>query len=150
MVSRDMSNVNALLVDPPKEAALKRPFPLNIQGLLDSVSIGVTAAQGIAFGKIKAVRVQDIARQKWFNWDNGVWDQSPSCLPGDGNLYVAVYAENIMQSGNLHLQLFEVVSGVGKLLKEKTEYVGTGAGLGIEWTGNMPAYTYDLKALVVP
>lgn len=149
-MSQGLSNINALLVDPPVKVHSQRPYPLNIQALMDIVNFDVTKAQGVAFGKIRAIRVQDIARQKWFNWDNGTWDETPSCLPGEGNLYIAVYAENLSQPGNLLLQLYEIVEGTGRILTDKSEYVAHGAGLGIEWTGNMPANTYNLLAKVIP
>lgn len=102
-------------------------------------------------GKIIGIRVQDIQRQLWFNWDEGKWDTEPSCTPGINNLYVAVWAENVGEGGDLLLTL---VDDEEKVLASKTEHVEPAAdhlvGIGIEWTGTMPDGNYGLTCTVDP
>ena len=97
-------------------------------------------------GKIVAIRVQDISRQLWFNWDYGVWDTLPSCVPGAGNLYIAFYAENEGSPGNLTLYL----SDNAGILNQKVGYADLAGAVGLEWTGNMPTTTYAVSCQVTP
>ena len=109
-----------------------------------------------ANGKIYAIRVQDIARQIWFNWDRGVgWTRDTTPITeadiyvtvGIDTLYIAAYAVNEGGGGDLTLQM----KADTETIAQKTEYVASGAGLGVE-TGTipMPNRTYDVWIGVAP
>lgn len=103
------------------------------------------SALALADSKIAAIRVQDIIRQAWFNWDDPPrqWDALPECTPGAGALYIAAYAINNGPDGYIRLQMYDE-SGV---LAEKTEWVLSGQGIGIEWTGTMPNRQYVINII---
>lgn len=109
---------------------------------VDKLTFAVTRTGGIANAKVTAIRVQDIERQIWFNWDSA-WDVLPRCNPGSNKLYVAVWAINQgTVDGNITLQLVNTTDGT--VLVTKTELVAVGNGLGIEWTGAMPTVNFNL------
>lgn len=95
--------------------------------------------------RIYAVRVKDIANQaagEYFNWDipegatNGSWDSPPVVQEGQNNVYIAgIGAAPAGRAGTLKITL-EV--GVGNVVAERTQYVGAGGSLGMEWTQDMP------------
>lgn len=163
MQRRRLSEINALLVDPPRPR-FKRPFPLAVATLSDVMDVNVAVAAGVPFAIITAIKVQDVARQVWYNWGNQVsrgWDTSdwtgpqgqknlkgaPSCVPGAGNLYIAFYAEN---QGSAILFTLEIVDDTGKILMEKYGSAGYLEGIGAEVTVDMPARSYGIKLTVVP
>ena len=111
----------------------------------DSQGFGIQAVE-TTNGKIIAIRVQDIQRQLWFSWDNGVWDNPPSCVPGAGNLYIAFYAENQGTVGSLTLTLSDAI----RILSQKVTVVNQGMSDGLEWTGDMPVTTYNIVCEVTP
>ena len=114
--------------------------------MADQVDFGLVESGGNINGKIIAVRVQDIDRQIWYNWDVGTWDAPPKCNPGPNKLYVAVWAENLSDAdGNITLQLVNTANGT--VLAEKTEFVAVGNGVGIEWTGSMPTINFNLTCM---
>lgn len=106
---------------------------------------------GTQNGKITGIRVQDLARHIWFNWNDPPrsWDSAPSCTAGVGKLYVAFYATNVgNMPGNLTLSLIETLSG--RVLGTVVAHASPGEGVGIEWTGDMPAGNYDLTCQATP
>jgi len=116
----------------------------------DSVTFTITPV-GAANGKITAIRVQDLVRGLWFNWDDPprAWDSPPSCTAGVGTLYVAFYATNVGNvSDNITVRLIETLTGV--VLAERTFWLGPGDSNGLEWTGNMPDGEYQLTCMAVP
>lgn len=126
----------------------KVPQPLVLR--LDSQTININPYGTNASGKITAIRVQDIARQKWYNWDNGAWDSSgqPMITPGANNLYLAFYAVNQgTLSGTLTLTL---KNAAGTTLKTQSVQVSGGGNGGLEYTGAMPEAAYSLALAVTP
>lgn len=121
-----------------------RPRKLLFGSATKSFSVNPYAATS---GKIVAIRVQDIARGKWYNYDNGSWDEQPMCTPGN-NLYIAFYAQNEGSPGNLTL----AIKGNGSLLfYPKTEHVDTGGTVGVEsGTIEMPNSPYNIECKVTP
>jgi len=130
-------------------------YPVNFAGKAnsladDSFTFTITPI-GTQNGKITAIRVQDLARGLWFNWDDPPrsWDAAPSCTAGAGKLYVSFYATNVGNvSGNITLSLIETVGG--RVLATVVAYAAPGGGVGLEWTGDMPAGNYDLTCQAVP
>lgn len=100
-------------------------------------------------GIVRAIRVQDIARQLWFNWDSGNWGTVPSCQPGTNNLYVAFWIiidpAYPLRTENVTLQLTD---DAGKVLASKSLTMRSDEGAGLEWTGAMPAREYGLSCSV--
>ncbi|TSA55549.1 hypothetical protein D4R42_05395 [bacterium] len=100
-----------------------------------------------AYGKIVAIRVQDIARNLWFNYDNGMWDKTPEVTAG-ANLYIAAYVGNVGDAGNLTLR---IIDDTGATLATKTEYVVAGGVFGDETgTKQMPNRSYGISIPVDP
>ena len=76
--------------------------------------------------KITAIRVQDIMRNKWFNWNNGSWDSQPE-ITSWGGVYVAFWAESDLNYiSNPTLQIYHE----GERYEMRKE-VQPGAGVGI-------------------
>ena len=122
---------------------MQKMYPVGLAGD-DSVNFSITPVGGTT-GKITAIRVQDIQRGIWFNWDNGAWSTpTPSCAPGAGVLYIAFGAiNNGAVSGNITLTLQKMELGpTGEqfitILKQVTAYAAPGVLVGLEWTGDMP------------
>lgn len=109
-------------------------------------TISPTVGAGAANGKISGIRVQDIAKGKWFNYDEGEWDEEPIVAPGKDNLYIAFWVVNEGETGNLTL----TVEDNGGVLANKTVECSAGEGLGVEWTGDMPSWSYVITLGVVP
>lgn len=137
-------------------------YPVMLQFDTQTISVDPYVATA---GLITAIRVQDVARDIWYSWDvttqnpQGSWNnaggggknapvgETPRVTPGANNLYVAFYATNMGQSGNLTLTLKN--SG-NYILQNQTVNVASGASAGIEWTGNMPSASYGLILSVTP
>jgi hypothetical protein len=131
-------------------------YPLNVAAKPaeavedDSVTFAITPI-GAANGKIVAIRVQDIDRGLWFNWDDPprAWDSLPSCTAGVNKLYVAFYVTNVGNlTANITARLVE--TGTGTVLAERTFSLAPGESNGVEWTGDMPAGEYQLTCSAVP
>ena len=112
-------------------------------------------------GRIWAIRVQDIARQIWFNWaanQGATWDATgpPIIQPGANNLYIAFWVINepVYINGQIHTDLLtlKIVDAAGSVLASKSVYVSSAQdqGGGIEWTGNMPYTSYGITLSVTP
>ena len=122
---------------------MQKMYPVGLAGD-DSVNFSILPIGGTT-GKITAVRVQDIQRDIWFNWDNGIWSTpTPSCAPGAGALYISFGAVNTgAVSGNITLTLKKMELGpTGEqyetILAQVTAYAAPGGLVGLEWTGDMP------------
>lgn len=104
--------------------------------------------------RVIAIRVQDIARQLWFNWDSGNWDSYPSCMPGNNNLYVAfwIIIEPVYPIHTEYVTLELIATDTGTVLASKSLWVSSelGQGAGLEWTGNMPTSPYRITCSVAP
>jgi len=121
-----------------------RPLNFRVQSGSYAFSISPLA---LPSGKIEAIRVQDIARQEWFNYDNGVWDRAPEVTVG-GNLYIAAYAVNESAAGLMQLIIKD---DAGAFLAVKQENVAAGAHIGAETgTIEMPNRQYGILILVEP
>jgi len=107
----------------------------------------------VAAGQINAIRVQDIATGKWFNWDNRGWDTVPIVTPGAGKLYIAFWATNYSDAGYLTLS---VIDDTGAVLATKTVwaepwYGDINKGVGIEAPNlTMPGRNYGITLKVTP
>lgn len=101
-------------------------------------------------GRVVAVRVQDLTTLIWYSWDYGTWDRVPICAPGVGKLYVAfwIISENEYEMLDYTLSLIE--EGTGHVLASMSGSVAPNEGMGIEWTGDMPAGNYTLTCAVEP
>lgn len=106
-------------------------------------------------GRVWSIRVQDIARQKWFNWDRGSWDAAgaPIITPGVNNLYIAfwIIAEPVYPIESEYMTL-QLIDDTGRVLASKSLWVSSaeGQGAGLEWTGNMPYRSYGITLKVTP
>ncbi len=120
------------------------------QTLGDSVTFAVSPAT-VTSGKITAIRVQDISRNIWYNWDDPgrTWSSTPSVVPGTNNLYVSFYVTNtgVGSSGSLSLSL---KNQDGTSLATKTASVAPGGSVGLEYTGTMPNAILQLVISVTP
>ncbi len=99
---------------------------------------------GATSPKIVSLRIQDVTRQIWFNWDNGVVTGGDgganfSCTKG-GQCYIAAYVKNEGAAGTIGLHIVNSDSGVS--LKDKVEVVAAGGTMGIEYTGTFPQLPY--------
>lgn len=94
-------------------------------------------------GAITAIRVQDIERQIWYNWDNGVWDSPPSVSVGSGNLYIAYWLVN--EGSNIASVTLYIEDDTGTILAEKNIGLYPGEGGGIEASNlDMPSRNYGI------
>lgn len=103
-----------------------------------------------ALGKITAMRVQDIVRGIWFNWDDPprAWSSPPSCTAGAGTLYVAFYVKNVGTTpGYVLLRLYNQAE---QEIASKSILLDPGQGGGLEWTGDMPSSNYTLRCDAYP
>ena len=113
-------------------------------------------------GRITAIRVQDIPRDIWYNWDIGVpghgWTTTGPVGPGPGEggvtpgsntLYIAFYVVNNGSTAGV-LTLRIVDASTGFVRNQISVSVAVGAGAGIEWTGNMPTSNYIVRCEVTP
>lgn len=108
-----------------------------------------TQATGPAEAVLTAIRVQDVDRQLWFEYDVGAaWNpKSPEITPGTGNLYIAFYITNNGQAGTITLTIKD---DDGLTLATKTETIAAGASKGIEYTGTMPDSSYNITLEFTP
>lgn len=98
-------------------------------------------------GQIIAIRVQDVARDVWFNWDNGVWDTDYIYVtPGAGCLYIAVYVQNQGSPANLTLSILKK----GVIIGQQTYYVNTNEYCCIEITTDMDPALVGIELEVTP
>jgi hypothetical protein len=136
----------------------RKPVPLLIN-FADQQTVSM-APLGSASGKINGIRIQDVARNIWYGWDNGVWDnaggggsnappgQTPQITPGAGNLYIAF---NSVNNGNVTGTLvLSIQDNSGILATNPVLNVPPGGNAGIEFTGNMPSNTYAITLAVTP
>jgi hypothetical protein len=103
-------------------------------------------------GTITAIRVHDVSRNIWYNWDKDypqagfpAWyiilsDGSrvlanPAVLPGANNLYIAFYVRNDGIAGAITAKL---TTNTSQVLASATQTLSYGAGFGLEWTGDAP------------
>jgi hypothetical protein len=125
-----------------------RPLNISVEHHSDLLAFSINPAIVSPNGYILAIRVQDIARQKWFeyNRDTG-WSESPEVTVGTGTLYIAAYAKNLGGNGNLRL----IINDSSKVLVDKSDYVVSGGNFGAETgTINMPDTTYNISVSVTP
>ncbi len=121
-----------------------RPLNFRVQSGSYAFSISPLA---LPSGVIEAIRVQDIARNIDFAYDNGVWNQAPEVTVG-GNLYIAAYARN---EGAYGIMQLVIKDDAGAFLAVKQENVAAGAALGAETgTIEMPNRQYGVLILVEP
>jgi len=100
-------------------------------------------------GRVFAIRVQDVNRQLWFNWDYpNAWDANgpPSCRKG-APIYVAVYVENTGADGGIVVSLVNADSGVE--LNSKGDWVLQNGTIGLEWNGIMPNIDFRIRCLAI-
>lgn len=114
-------------------ASSVRGIPIPILFPSDAVTVTVDPAAPTS-GKISAIRIQDIARQMWFEYNNGVWDSPPAVLPGTENLYIGMAAVNEGADGELTVE----IKTAGYSRGTKTEHVISGNMLGLEANGGLP------------
>ena len=126
--------------------AMSQLQPLNFNPLSETVAFNITPLT--ANGQITTIRVQDIARNVWFNYDNGSWDQLPAVTVGVGNLYIAAGVVNIGGIGDLTLRIMD---DQGSLLLQKGDTVVEGGTMGGETNPlPMPNRPYGIQILVDP
>jgi len=131
-----------------KQSYAGKPLEISIKS--ETYSFTVAPLLGATAGIISAIRVQDVKLDKWFNWDRpGPFSPSaPIITPGAGNLYIAFWAVNQGLAGNLTLTIKD---DTGTVLATKTASAPYGgAGVGIEWTGEMPGRNYGITLTVTP
>lgn len=125
-----------------------KAFPLGVSLKSATYSFIISPLLGVTSGIITGIRVQDVALSKWFNWSTGAWDVAPIVTPGAGKLYIAFWAVNQGLAGNLTLTIKD---DTGAILVTKTASAPYGgAGVGIEWTGDMPSRSYAITLTVTP
>jgi len=100
--------------------------------------------------EITAIRVQDVFRPKWFNWNEGLWDETPKCYIG-GKLYVSFWIVNKTNATvSINLKIRDVGSTPGADVATKpAEFVAPYGGMGIEFTGKMPDGELQLSLIVM-
>jgi len=135
----------ALLYDPKKPLI---PLKIKFKG-------------NLATSTITAIRVQDVARDIWYSWDNGTWDnaggggnnaapgQTPMITPGSGNLYVSFYATH-NYSYTVSMTLYLEDSNGNIIASVVNHLTNPGSGTALEWTGNMPSSPYELTLISYP
>ncbi|GAI50916.1 unnamed protein product, partial [marine sediment metagenome] len=108
----------------------------------------------LAEGIVEAIRVQDIKREIWYDYDRitgwtrgGYPVTSIEVAVGD-NLYIAAYAKNLGDTAELHLL---IKNDQMMALLDKREVVATGGTFGGETgTINMPDRAYGITVSVTP
>jgi len=142
-----------------EEAMLRRVFPLKVSvHHSDSVNVQI-APYAYTEGILLAIRVQDIPRDLWANWNGQTrtWDTFLDITPGSKTLYIAVAAINAGSvAGSLTLT---IVDDTGKVLATKAFTVQPWNGswtapndfIGVE-TGSidMPNRPYSVTISVTP
>ena len=131
-----------------QKAGVTKPLNIKFEPQSDAMAFSI-APYAVPDGKITAIRVQDIARQLYFNWDIGVgWSPSePEVTVGIDTLYIAFYAINEGGPGDMTFQMRADLETIA----QKTVYVPSGVGDGVEsGTIPMPNRTYDIWIAVAP
>jgi len=126
--------------------------------LSDTVSVAITQ-YAVTTGKLIAIRVQDIPRDIWYNWDGATrtWDKLPIVSVGSKTLYIAAAAVNAGNAaGSLTLK---ITDETGKVLANKTLTVQPWNGsftapndfIGVEtYPQDMPNKSFVIKIEVTP
>jgi hypothetical protein len=148
--------LNAALSAGKKLAAKTRPLEITIKSDYTSFSI---SPYTYVSGKLIAIRVQDIPRGIWYNWDGSTrtWDNAPKVTVGSKTLYIAAAAVN---AGNVAGSLtLTITDDTGKTLASKTltvqpwngSYTSPNDYIGVE-TGSidMPNRSYGITVSVTP
>jgi hypothetical protein len=148
--------LNAALSAGRKLAAKTRPLEISVQS--DSQSFSISPYTYVS-GRLIAIRVQDVARGIWFNWNGSTrtWDNSPNVTVGSGTLYIAAAAVNAGNAaGNVTLT---ITDDAGATLATKTitvqpwngSYTSPNDYVGVE-TGsiNMPNRQYGVTVSTTP
>ena len=128
-----------------------QPLPVRLS---ESLAFTIGPALGATSGKIGAIRVQDIARNLWFNWDlsTRTWDNLPTVTPGP-YLYIALWAINAGVDGYLYLK---ITDDEGIILAHKNVLCpywdnNINVGVGVETgTKTMPSRPYGITIEVTP
>ena len=100
-------------------------------------------------GKILAIRVQDVVRQIWFNWDDPPrnWTTSPPSTNNGNAVYVAFWAINDSSEwGELLLELKN--RDTGQVLASVLQMAAPGEGVGLEWSGLASDSNINLSCIV--
>lgn len=115
---------------------------MTVPTIRPSISLGDITSnpypqENYRFAKITAIRVQDIARQIWYSWDDPprAWNKTPEVQTGVNNMYVAFYAVN-PHNATADIRLTLVSQITGKVLATKTFGAAPNTGIGLEWTGD--------------
>jgi hypothetical protein len=148
--------LNAALSAGKKFAAKTRPLEITIKS--DSAPFSISPYTYVS-GKLIAIRVQDIPRGIWYNWDGSTrtWDKAPQVTVGSQTLYIAAAAVN---AGNVAGPLtLTITDDTGKTLATKTvtvqpwngSYTSPNDYIGVE-TGSidMPNRSYGITVSVTP
>ena len=116
-------------------------FTTTIDGVSD-VTIALSAVTPPSTATtIIAIRVRDINKDVWYSWDNGArpWNVSTGIAVGTP-VYAVVYATTPIAQ-NVTMKVMD--ANTGTVLASKTAWAvpgsGSGQGIFVEWTGNMPA-----------
>ena len=140
--------LNAALSTAKKLAAKTQPLKISMKS--EAMSFNISPYTYVS-GIIQAIRVQDIPRGIWYNWDRpGPWSPSePIVTVGSGTLYIAFWAVN---QGNVTGTLtLTIKDDTGKTLASKSASCDPGAGVGIEAPRiDMPNRTYGITLSVTP
>ncbi len=113
----------------------------------EAQTFAISPKTSVANGVIAAIRVQDVAKQKWFNWDVGAgWDEVPVVSPGKNNLYIAFWVVNEGETGEITLS----INDDRGLIAWKTDTIEAGVGIGVECTIDMPSGKYLVEIKAVP
>ena len=93
--------------------------------------------------ELLAVRVQDVDRQIWYEWNSGAWTmgsgQLPKCKNG-GRLYIAAWFVNKGSAGTLTATIKTVtVNYVETEIGRASATVATEQGIGVEANMVMPS-----------
>jgi hypothetical protein len=137
----------SLLLKPTEAMATKARLKVSLS---ESMSFNISPYTYVS-GIIQAIRVQDIPRDIWYEWDRpGPWKPSaPIVTVGSKTLYIAFWAVN---NGNTTGTLtLTVKDDTGKTLASKSVSCAPGAGVGIEAPDlDMPNRTYGITLSVTP
>ena len=146
-----------------QKAGVTKPLNIKFEPQSDAYIFSISPF-AVPSGKIIVIRVQDIARNVWYNWGNQVtrgWDTSdwtgsegetnlagsPEVTVGINTLYISFYAVNEGGPGDMTFQMRADLETIA----QKTVYVPAGAGDGVEsGTIPMPDRTYDIWIAVAP
>jgi hypothetical protein len=125
--------------------------PLHVQTLSERVNFSISPKSvALPNGVVEAIRVQDIERNLWFEYNRGTgWSAQPEVTVGAGKLYIAAYYVNAGGAGMLHASIYDAETATMVFYKE--EYIESGAGFGLETgTIDMPNKVYTIVVDVAP